>query len=42
LLNIALPVTGLIITTSVLQYGIILWTSCMQYTLCQFAVLWQL
>jgi len=26
---LALPVTGLVITTSVLQYSNILWTSCM-------------
>ena len=36
---LVLPVTGLIITTSVLQYSNILWTSCMQYAICQFAVL---
>jgi len=39
---LALPVTGLIITTSVLQYGNILWTSCMQYAICQYAILYQL
>ena len=33
-----LPVTGLIMITSVLQYSNIL-TSCMQYAICQFAVL---
>ena len=38
---LVLPVTGLIITTSVLQYSNILSTSSMQYAiiLCQFAVL---
>ena len=39
---LALPVTGLIITTSVLQYSNILWTYCMQYAICQFVVLWSL
>ena len=39
---LTLPVTGLIITKSVLQYSNILWTSCMKYAICQFAVLWQL
>ena len=36
---LALPVTGLIITTSVMQYSNILRTYCMQYTICQFAIL---